>query len=132
MANHKHASGATSSYKSAPLHYLALTFLRRVARRFGLGEESHGRGNWLRAYANGQVDIQFLRDRYDHAHAHFVLLGEEGTKQDDHIGAVGWFLVIADQAEQLGLNWADIMRVVTPEEEAQMKERILKALRRRK
>lgn len=124
--NHKHTSGATSSELKAPYHYLRLSFMRRVAVRFGLGETKHGRGNWLRAYADGTVDIGFLRDRYDHALEHFRLLGMEGTTADDHIGAVGWFLNIADEAESVGLSWADLMAVVTPEEEAAMKKRILK------
>jgi hypothetical protein len=101
--------------------------LQRIARRFRLGEQYHGRGNWLRAYANGEVDIQFLRDRFDHAHEHFIRIGTEGSNTDDHIGAVGWFLNIADEAESLGLNWADIMRVVSPEDDAELRAKIQSA-----
>ena len=119
----KHGSGAKSSHFAYPYEYIRLTFMQRTAMRFKLGEK-YGRGNWLRAYSERDVDIEFLRDRYRHAVEHLRLLGSEGSTTDDHIGAVAWFLNIADEAESMGLNWGEIMRVVSPEEEADLRARI--------
>lgn len=127
----KHGSGAKSSHFAYPYEYIRLTFLQRMALRFRLGEK-YGRGNWLRAYAEQEVDIEFLRDRYRHAFEHLRLLGAEGSSIDDHIGAVGWFLNIADEAESMGLNWGEIMRVVTPEEDSALRARIKKFYKPRK
>lgn len=118
-------SGARSSHIALPLHYLRPSFLKRLAARFLRGER-HGRGNWLRAFADGKVDVQFLRERYDHAVEHLLCLAhpQYGEPGDDHIAAVGWFLSFADQAEEFGVNWGDICAIVTPEEEEALRARI--------
>lgn len=132
MSNVKHKSGATSSYRALPHHLVSLALRRRIAQRYALGSVSHGEGNWLRAFADGSIDIKYLQDRYNHAVEHFSLLALEGSGKDDHIGAVGWFLDRAVEAEQFGLDWGDIMMVVTPEEETALRKRIVAAYKGRR
>lgn len=119
-------SGARSSHQSPSYIDIPTAFLRRLAERFRLGAISHGRGNWLRCYRstteNGQLitryDIDFLRERYNHAVDHLMRLKDEGTGEDDHIGAVAWFLAFAAEAEARGVDWGDVLAVRTPEEDA--------------
>jgi hypothetical protein len=123
-------SGASSSERRPAYEQIYLGFLKRLGARFALGEEKHDRGNWLRAYKVNakdsayRYDIDFLRDRYNHAVEHLLSLST-GTKDDDHLGAVGWFLSMAAEAEEVyGVNWQEILRVGTPEEEAKLRERM--------
>ena len=114
-------SGATSSGENLPYADIPVSFIRRVAKRFQLGQQKHGRGNWLRSYEIARYkaigyDVEFLRDRYNHAVEHLLSL-KEGTKDDDHIGAVGWFLAFASEAEELGINWKRVLKVRTPEDD---------------
>lgn len=131
--NLKFSSGATSSVRRPDYSSVSREFLHKLAARFSLGEIRHGRGNWKRAWAgpDGAIDIDFLRDRYNHAVEHLMML-REGTANDDHIGAVGWFLCFATEAEQVGVDWADILMVRTPEEEAEWRDKFRLRSRRKR
>ena len=134
---HISTSGARSSHQSPAYADIPSAFVRRLAERFQLGAVSHGRGNWLRCYQSGlepmsegdndhlkfqtRYDIDFLRERYNHAVDHLLRLKDEGTGKDDHIGAVAWFLAFAAEAEARGVNWGDVLMVRTPEEDAEYK-----------
>ncbi len=110
------------SESTVPLHYVRPTLLRRIALRFAKGEPKYGRGNWKRAFGD-KLDVQFLRERYDHAMDHMMAL-RDGNDTDDNVAAVGWFLNLADEVEQMGVSWKDILAIVTPEDEHRMNEKI--------
>lgn len=123
----KHAfkSGATSSEHKAPIDQLYRGAVRRVAARFGLGIKKHGRGNYLRAVEVTPIDVEFLRDRYSHAIDHLLSVKEEGSvpydENLDHLAAVGWFIFAAmEMEEKYNINWQDILKMTTPEMEAQV------------
>lgn len=107
-----HPSGATSSHL-APVFTNCVNFLFRFAQRCALGDRDHGRGNWIQAIYP-RLDLSFCRDRYNHAVEHLLKLSQEGTKKDDHIGAVAWFLGFATEVEAAGYDWKEILVVRTP------------------
>jgi len=114
---HTNPSGMTSSHRAPHYDSIPSCFLRRMGLRFQLGDDTHGRGNRMKAYSDdGRYDIDALRDRYNHAMDHLIAL-REGTKMDDHIGAVAWFLAFAAEAEELGVDWKAVLATRTPENE---------------
>lgn len=128
-SNFTHGSGATSSHLTPEIDQIHELFIHRLGLRYSLGTIKHGRGNYLRAFTfkpNGDiatVDIPFLRDRYRHAMEHLAAL-RHGTKTDDHIGAVGWFLSFASMVESFGIDWAEVVKIRTPEDDKQYLERM--------
>ena len=131
-----HSSGATSSHLSPHFDMISRRFLTRLGVRCSLGDRDHGRGNWMRAFElvietpratdrpqpssvrRWRYDIDFLRDRYNHACEHLLAL-RDGAAEDDHIGAIGWFLSFASYAEECGVDWSEVLAVRTPEDEAE-------------
>lgn len=117
----KFDSGATSSVRKPPYDQVELSVLRRLAKRMEVGQRKHGRGNWKRAFTNGQADTEFLRDRYSHAVEHLFSM-RTGESGEDDIGALLWFCQFAVVAEEeFGVNWKEILQTVTPEEESNSK-----------
>lgn len=127
---HVNPSGQTSSHRAPHFDTIPVNFLLRMGRRFQLGDDKHGRGNRMLTYqpsnqegtvGNLRYDIDALRDRYNHAIEHLLAL-HEGTSQDDHIGAVAWFLAYASEAEEHGVNWQEVLMTRTPAAEAKYRE----------
>lgn len=121
---HVNPSGQTSSHRAPHFDTVPVSFWRRLGQRCQLGDDKHGRGNRVLTYArpDGRYDIDALRDRYNHAIEHLLAL-HEGTAQDDHIGAVAWFLAYASEAEDHGVNWRDVLETRTPKGEAAYRDR---------
>lgn len=116
-------SGQTSSHRAPHYDSIPASFLRRMGLRFQLGDDTHGRGNRMNTYQPGpcdgspvRYDIDALRDRYNHAIDHLIAL-REGTREDDHIGAVAWFLAYASEAEEYGVDWKEVLATRTPVDE---------------
>lgn len=95
-------SGASSSEKAPPFHLIPLEVLIAEARRYGLGEVKHGRGNFEKACGSykqpaehdGQ-DKEWMIDRINHGILHALrwLAKMEGLipwSDDDDAGAVQW------------------------------------------
>lgn len=111
-------SGATSSELKPHYDTIVQPFIRRLALRAALGDAHHGRGNWVKCIDPDTrlYDIQFLRDRYNHAVEHMTRLSD-GTAEDDHIGAVAWFLNFASWVESMGIRWSDVLMIRTERSE---------------
>lgn len=74
---------------------LPFVFLRRIAKRFDLGKEKHGKFN----YRKGLEDKEFVLDRLNHAFQHLkfaidAIENSEATKDDD-LAAVGVNIAMA-------------------------------------
>jgi hypothetical protein len=85
------SSGATSSKIPRGIDMIPYESLTRLGERFALGAQKHGRRN----YRQGLGDLEFIRERINHAILHgFKLLEKlEGTRAwdgDDDAAAIMW------------------------------------------
>ena len=95
-------SGAKSSERQPRYDLIPATALRRVVRRFELGAEKHGEGNWKK----GIGDPAWLLDRVNHAITHLYKVAEEikaGYRdKDDNAAAVAWAgLILSEGLERI-------------------------------
>lgn len=95
-------SGAKSSERQPRYDLIPATALRRVVRRFELGAEKHGEGNWRK----GIGDPAWLLDRVNHAITHLYKVAEEikaGYRdKDDNAAAVAWAgLILSEGLERI-------------------------------
>lgn len=90
------SSGALRSEKKLPYWMIPSTWTKEIAKRFDIGHEKYGVGNWKKALQT--EDIQFVREFYNHAKEHMdgflstLLNGPNQENEDviDHLGAVMW------------------------------------------
>lgn len=121
-----YGSGAQSSVTNPCYDEVPIDLERRIAARYFKGHR-YGRGNWLRGLQKGKLDVDFMRDRYNHAREHLNFMRYPGLVElaDDNIGAVGWFLGFACEVERItGLTWPEILKPRTPEDEAKWRKSI--------
>lgn len=95
-------SGAKSSERQPRYDLVPAAALRRVVRRFELGAEKHGEGNWKK----GIDDPAWLLDRVNHAITHLYKVAEEikaGYRdKDDNAAAVAWAgLILSEGLERI-------------------------------
>lgn len=94
-------SGATSSGQVPGYDMLPELFLTRVAKRFDLGKEKHGKFN----YRKGLQDKEFIIDRLNHAFLHLkraIDLIENNTPfEDDNLAAVAVNVAMAMEFEYI-------------------------------
>lgn len=113
-------SGATSSEQKPAYHLIPTQAIKALAQRFALGRLKHGDVNYqkcIKTYTSGsstfrELDLVFIRDRFDHGLEHLLNLKSTGGHRDDNIGAVLWFCAIAAWVESQGFDW---QRILTPE-----------------
>ena len=100
---HTLPGGATRSER-APDHTLVPTEgLRCIVQRFELGREAHGSWQWLRSLDTRENAEAFCHEAVNHIHEHLAQMLVDGTKKDDHLGAIGWGVcVLAYARKQFG------------------------------
>lgn len=121
---HKLEGGTTRSEKAPAFHLVPSAGPKRIARRFDLGAEVHGEGNWMKSIvASEKTAHAFCREAYNHMLAHAMnMLGfprkhemgvdQANIKEDDDLGAIGWAVcVIAYAEEYWGKKWTDLGRL---------------------
>lgn len=74
---------------------IPLAALKRIAKRFMLGEIRYGRGQWKKGGA------EFLHDGINHAMEHLIKYAD-GDTSEDHLGAIGWFVCCMAYHEEVG------------------------------
>jgi len=87
------------------------TALRRVARRYDLGAEKHGEGNWLQSLTSEENALAFCKEAYNHLVEHQMKMQGGLEPGDDHLAAIGWavFALMAVE-EKYGKPWTELTR----------------------
>jgi len=109
---------ATRAYAKPDYTELVLPFLQRVVERSMLGQLNYGRDNWKKGGA------EFLHDCCNHAFEHLVKY-MEGDTTEDHLGAIGWFVMCMSWHENAGTLSLGIKEAIRLSTEAK-RERFLK------
>jgi hypothetical protein len=107
---HTLEGGSTRSEK-APAYDLVPPYGgRRVARRFGMGAEKHGPGNWMKSINAGPIEAyKFCVEAYNHMMEHARRMANREEPDDDHLGAIGWAVeVLAYAEDRYRCRWTDI------------------------
>jgi hypothetical protein len=108
--------GATRSEKAPRYDLIPIEGLERIAERFSLGAEKHGEGNWKQSLATESNAYAFCKEAFNHAihHANKMVSGID--PEDDHLGAIGWFVVVtAHVEEKFGKKWTHLSRGLVDE-----------------
>lgn len=88
-------SQAVRAFSKPDFTQVPMALIRRVAKRYGLGEINYGRDNWKKG------GPEFLHDCVNHAIEHLILYAN-GDMKEDHLGAVGWFAACMAWHEEQG------------------------------
>ena len=99
-------SGARSSKIALRFDLIPPIFINRTARRFTIGFEKYGEGN----YQKGLRDREFLQDRLNHLQEHLYLFLKEGNEKDDNLAAIAWCVSILMEAEERGTKFPQILK----------------------
>tara|TARA_R100001086_G_scaffold93037_1_gene46167 strand:- start:1318 stop:1710 length:393 start_codon:yes stop_codon:yes gene_type:complete len=93
--------GATRSEKAPRMDLIPPVALEVLAQRFAEGEAIHGPWQWLESLDTFEHATEFCREALNHVYAHLGRMQREGTKLDDHIGAIGWAVCALAYARDL-------------------------------
>lgn len=82
--------GTTRSEKAPDYTLIPVAGLDCIVKRFELGKEAHGDWQWLKSLDSRENAREFCREALNHLQSHHHKLLLEGTREDDHLGAIGW------------------------------------------
>jgi len=107
---HVLVGGSTRSEKAPPYHLVPPQGPSRIARRFGLGKEKHGEGNWMKSVKAGPVPCaEFCKEAYNHMVEHQSKMMSRVDPDDDHLAAIGWAVAVLCYVEDFwGCKWTDL------------------------
>jgi hypothetical protein len=91
-------SGASRSEYKPAYHQIPSSALRRLAQRYDLGVEKHGRHNWLK----GGTELHYLTQVFDHALDHLMRYRDGIDPSDDHLAAAMWGIAALCEFEERG------------------------------
>jgi hypothetical protein len=111
MSERKHTlpGGATRSEQAPSYHLIPAAGLHRIAVRYALGAETHGEGNWLLSVSTREDARVFVREAYNHAFKHLIRMNDGIDPEDDHLGAIGWYVcAVAEVERRFGCRWREL------------------------
>jgi hypothetical protein len=100
-AMHKLPGGATRSERAPDYMLIPAQGLRCIVDRFELGSGVHGAWQWQKSMDTKEHAKEFCLEAINHAYTHLAKMQQEGTVNDDHLGAVGWAVCVIAYARSL-------------------------------
>lgn len=113
---HTFKSGARRSERMTDYSQIPRPGIKRIAQRFELGEKAYGRNNWKTALTTREDAYEFARDAFNHMMDHSLKLGNGlDYPTDDHLGAIGWAVVVLAHIEELyNCPWTELIETPAP------------------